>query len=204
MAITGIILAGGKSGRFGQDKTSATIDGESLIQRVLCRLVPLSSEIIIVTSQQDTLSLSIDSSARTVPALYPEKGPLGGIYTGLVASVSSYNLVVACDMPFLNIALLKYMIHVSSDFDLVVPKMEDKVEPLHAIYSKYCLSPIEHLIQKGEFKISSFFDTVRVRYIKDNEINKFDPEHLSFFNVNSIADLEKARILARQKQIELN
>ena len=201
--MTCIILAGGKSRRLGRDKTLVSIDGESLIQRVVDRLIPLGSEVIVVASQQQfAIPLAVRSRAKVVFDLYPGKGSLGGIYTGLEASCSSHSLVVACDMPFLNSALLKYMIQLSPAFDLVVPRVGGEIEPLHAIYSKGCLAPIERLLQKGKLKISGFFDAVKVRYVEDDEISRFDPEHLSFFNVNSRADLEKAKVLAKRYQAE--
>ena len=120
---------------------------------------------------------------------------MGGIYTGLAASDSFYNLVIACDMPLLNQALLRYMIQVSADFDLVVPRVDDMVEPLHAVYSRGCLAPIGCLLEQGNLRVSQLFPLVRVRYVETEEINRFDPRHLSFFNINTEADLETAREL---------
>ncbi|MEE9399139.1 MAG: molybdenum cofactor guanylyltransferase, partial [Dehalococcoidales bacterium] len=120
----------------------------------------------------------------------------GGIYSGLAASASFYNLVVAADMPFLNQALLRYMIQISTDFDLVVPRMGRLVEPLHAIYAKSCLIPIERMIKQDILRIDLLFGQVKIRYVEIEEIERFDPKHLSFFNVNTKADLEKAKIIA--------
>lgn len=128
--------------------------------------------------------------------LYPGKGALGGIYTGLVSSANFHNLTVACDMPFLNIELLRYMIELCPGFDAVVPRVGRNVEPLHAIYSKNCLDPIARLLKHGNLQIGNLFNSVKVRYIEQDEIDKFDPEHLSFFNVNTKADLERAWELA--------
>ena len=124
---------------------------------------------------------------------------MGGIYTGLTLSDSFYNLVVACDMPFLNQALLRYMIRLSANFDLVVLRLDSMVEPLHAIYSKDCLAPMEGLLGQGNLKVTDLFPVVRTRYVEAEEIDRFDPEHLSFFNINTEADLEMARELARGK-----
>ncbi|MCL0094873.1 molybdenum cofactor guanylyltransferase, partial [Dehalococcoidales bacterium] len=134
---------------------------------------------------------------RTVTDTYPDKGPLGGIYTGLAISDSLYNLVVACDMPFLNQALLRYMLQLSVDVDLVVPRLGDMVEPLHAVYSKTCLAPIKYLLKQSNLRVTDLFTLVRVRYVETEEINRFDPKHLSFFNINTQADLEIARELAK-------
>lgn len=130
-----------------------------------------------------------------VTDIYPGKGPLEGIYSGLSASDSLYNLVVACDMPFLSQALLRYIIKVSANFDLTVPQLGNLVELLHAVYTKGCLAPVEYLFEKGNLNIFQLFELVRVRCVEADEIIRFDPEHLSFFNINTKADLEKAREL---------
>ncbi len=122
---------------------------------------------------------------------------MGGVYTGLLNSTSFLNLVVASDMPFLNPALLRYMIQVSTDFDLVVPRIGDLVEPLHAVYTKRCLEPAEHLLKHNALSVRQLFSMVRTRYVEADEIDRFDPDHLSFFNVNTRADLSKAEEIAR-------
>jgi len=199
MEVTSIILAGGKSLRFGRSKALEIAGGKSLIERVIEQLKQLSSQILIVTSREQ-LDLPSVHKAEILLDVYPGKGALGGIYTGLAASDSSYNLVVACDMPFLNQALLRYMIQLSPNFDLVVPRLADWIEPLHAIYSKSCLTPIEGLLKQGELKVRQLLTLVKVRYVEADEINTFDPKHLSFFNINTEADLEIARELATEQE----
>jgi len=196
--ISCIVLAGGKGLRLGHDKTAETVGNTSLLERVVFYLSLFNSDIIIVTASKQSLSQFIGyPKLRVVADTYPDKGPLGGIYTGLVASDSLYNLVVADDMPFLNQALLRYLIQLCGDFDLVVPRLGSMVEPLHAVYSKSCLTPVENLLKQGSLKIQELFNLVRVRYVEAEEINRFDPRHLSFFNINTEADLETARELAR-------
>ena len=196
MDISCIVLAGGKGLRLGRYKALVEVDGESLLQRVVSRLSFLDSDIIIVIGKSSKPPKLTDyPRLRTVTDAYAGKGPLVGIYSGLLASNSFRNLVVACDMPFLNQALIRYMLDISSGFDLVIPRVGDMVEPLHAVYSKNCLSAMSRLIEEGNFKIDRFFSLVKVRYVEAEEIERFDPEHLSFFNINSEADLKKAREL---------
>ncbi|TET17946.1 MAG: molybdenum cofactor guanylyltransferase [Dehalococcoidia bacterium] len=193
-----IVLAGGKGLRLGRDKALETIGNRSLLEWVVFYLSFFNSDIIVVTaSKQSYPQLGGYPKLRAVTDIYLNKGPLGGIYTGLKVSDSFYNLVVACDMPFLNQALLHYMIQISAGFDLVVPRLGDMVEPLHAVYSKGCLAPIEYLLKQGNLSLRQLFTLVRVRYVEAEEINRFDPKHLSFFNINTEADLETARELAR-------
>jgi len=199
--ISCIVLAGGKGLRLGRSKILETIDNTSLLQRALSNLSFLDSDIIIVNATKQPLPHFIGyPKQRIVADTYPEKGPLGGIYTGLMTSDSFYNLVVASDMPFLNQALLRHMIQLSNGFDLVVPRLGNMVEPLHAVYSKGCLAPIERMLKQGNLSVNQLFTLVRVRYVEAEEIDRFDPEHLSFFNINTEADLETARELARREK----
>lgn len=197
MNINCIILAGGRGLRLGRNKILETINNTSLLQRVISQLRFLDSTLIIVTARgQSFPELSGNPELKIVTDTYPGKGPLVGIYTGLAASDSFYNLVVAGDMPFLNQPLLQYMTQITDNFDLIVPRLGDLAEPLHAIYSKNCLAPAEGLLKQDNLSILDLFPLVRVRYVEAEEINRFDTEHLSFFNINTEADLERARKLA--------
>jgi len=196
-----VILAGGKSSRLGNDKVSETVGKKSLLQRVISCVSSLSNDIIIVTAGEQTFPELVDCNRlRIINDIYPGKGPLGGIYTGLATSTLFYNLIVASDMPFLNQALLRYMVQLSANFDLVVPRVGNLAEPLHAVYTKDCLAPIEHMIKQGELKIHLLFNLVKVRYVEAEEIERYDPGHLSFFNVNTEADLKKARELDKGRE----
>ena len=198
MEISSIVLAGGKSSRFGHDKVFKTVGDQNLLDLVINRVSLLSQETILVTAGRDALVQSDKHHGlRTVTDVYPGKGPLGGVYTGLLTSKSCFNLVVASDMPFLNTALLRHMIQVSAGFDLVVPRIGRLVEPLHAIYARNCLEPMAHLLRRNELSIHQLFPMVSTRYVEADEIEQFDPEHLSFFNVNTRADLVKAEEIAQ-------
>ncbi len=192
--MTSIVLAGGKGKRLG-DKLSKTIGGRTLLQRVIDSLSLLSEEILVVIAQgQSQPAVAI----KAVVDLYPGGGALGGIYSGLVTSRSLNSLVTAGDMPFLNPFLLRYLIQLSPGFDVVIPRIEGELEPLHAIYSKNCLAPIQQRIEQGELKIGGFLEQVRVRYVEEAEIDKLDPKHLSFFNINTLADLRRARAMWKE------
>ncbi len=183
-----IVLAGGKGVRFGQNKLLEKISGKSLIERVIDALSPFRKEIIVVTGKDQSLKLRV----RTVDDLYPGGGPTGGIYTGLQASGSFYNLVVAADMPFLNRGLLLHLVESAAGYDAVVPRIGDMIEPLHAVYTKACLPFIKSHLEQERLNIRSFFSQIQVKFIEAEEIERFDPEHLSFFNINTKEDLRKA------------
>jgi molybdopterin-guanine dinucleotide biosynthesis protein A len=198
--MTAIILAGGKSSRLGRSKALQVIEGKNLIQWVIDRLATLSTEIIIATAHGEATPCSSAIKTKTVADTYPGKGPLMGIYSGLMASSSSRAIVVSCDTPFLSVSLLEYMARICSIFDVVVPRIKNNLEPLCAVYSKNCLIPIRGLLEQDERRIRKLYSMVKVKYVEEDEINKFDPEHLSFFNINSQADLDKARKLAAEKR----
>ena len=182
--------------RLGRNKALVTIGKRSLLERVLSRLSFLDSDILLVTTRELPYArLSDYPRVRVVSDLYPGKGSLGGIYTGLKLAAPFCNLVVACDMPFLNRDLLRYMIEASAGFDLVVPRLGELVEPLHGVYAKACLAPMERLLEQGVLSIREIFSLVRVRYVEAREIDRFDPSHLSFFNVNTESELARARAL---------
>ncbi|MFC1907645.1 molybdenum cofactor guanylyltransferase [Chloroflexota bacterium] len=197
MDISCIVLAGGKGLRLGRNKATETLNRTSLLQRAISQLSFLDTDIIIVAAADQSLpGLNGHSRLRIVTDDYPAKGPLVGIYTGLTASESFYNLVVACDMPFLNGDLLRYMIKVADNYDAVIPRFGDMVEPLHAVYSRNCITPIESLLNQGKLSVYELFPLVKIRYVEAEEVDRFDPRHLSFFNINTESDLEKARQLA--------
>ncbi len=201
--MTSIVLAGGKSRRLGRDKALEKLDGKTIIERVIERLSPLGTEIIVVTAEEDQDFLP-DLEVKRVFDVYPGKGALVGIYSGLKAASTFYSLVVACDMPFLNTALLRYLTELSSGFDAIVPKLEGKLQPVHAVYSKDCLGPIEAMLVEDRLKVTDLPRTVRARYVEAEEVETFDPERLSFFNINSQSDLERARALIHKERASLN
>jgi len=199
---SGIILAGGKGRRLGgRDKALQFIGHQPLIERVISRLSFLDAIIIVTGSTVQALpGIEHTPQVKVVGDDYPGRGPLGGIYSGLRASGSVRSLVVACDMPFLNQRLLKYLIGVAEGFDVAVLRIGDNLEPLHAVYAKSCIEPIKRLIEGECFNIRRLFDMVRVRYVTTEEVDRFDPEHLSFFNINTQEDLELARKISRQRE----
>lgn len=158
-----------------------------------------------MTSQEQFDSFS---SARcrgnVIVDIYPGKAALGGIYTGLSSANTAYSVVVGCDMPFLNSDLLQYQIALSGDFDVVALRINGKVEPLHAIYSKSCLPFIERLLRGRALAISQLFNMVKTRHVDEEEVKRYDPEYLSIFNVNTKDDLRRARVLIRQIEMRAN
>ncbi|MDD4875820.1 MAG: molybdenum cofactor guanylyltransferase [Dehalococcoidales bacterium] len=198
---SGIVLSGGKSLRFGSDKSMLTIGNKSFLERVVSVINILCDEIIVVALPSADLSeLSQNPKIKIKSDIYPDKGPLAGIHTGLSAAISDYSIVVACDMPFLQQDLLHYMISISAEYDVVIPRTGNLIEPLHAVYNKRCLDIIEGLLNMGIRKISDLLPLVKVRYVDEKEIDKYDPQRISFFNINTRQDLERAMQLIKSKE----
>lgn len=187
-----IILSGGNNRRMLRNKAFLQIKQKTIIEREIEVLSTLFSRIIVVTHTPENHEyLRVD----LVSDLLSGKGPLGGIYSGLIASKDKYNFVVGCDLPFLNAGLISYMVKVTNGHDIVVPKLNGFVEPLHAVYSKHCLIPIRRQLDRNELRIQSFFGEVKVRYVGKSEIEGYDPDHIAFFNINTEDDLKKARLI---------
>ena len=197
---TSIVLAGGKGKRLGKNKLLEVVGERPLLQRVIDSLIPVSRRILLVTAPRQAIPTiqASETIIATVADVCPGKGPLGGIYTGLSATDSRHGLVVAADMPFLNSDLLRHLVSLSTDFDVVMPRVGGEIEPLHAVYSQACLPAIQEQLERNQLQIRVFLDKVRVRYVEEAEIEGFDPSHLSFFNVNTPDELEKAKDVAAE------
>ncbi len=190
--ISAIVLAGGQSTRLGRDKSFLIVDGVPLIERTVRILEGLSDDLIVVANDSQRYA-SLGSAARLVPDERPGVGALMGVYSGLKAARHDHALVLACDMPFLSLPLLRYMIALAAAHDVVIPRARGHLEPLHAIYGKACLGPMADLLDRDQLKIITFLDSVRVHYVEEAEIELLDPGHLSFLNVNTPADWARIR-----------
>ena len=192
--MTAIVLAGGRSRRLGRNKAIELFGGKPLIQHVIDSVSQLDDDIVVVAAPKSQLP-KLDPRVRIVNDCYPLGGALVGILTGLKASRSKYSLAVACDMPFLNNDLIRYLMSVSRGFDAIIPRIGKMIEPLHAVYSRNCIDAIQAQIESGNLKISAALDKANVRYVERDEIERYDPKHLSFININSEEDLKKAKAM---------
>jgi molybdenum cofactor guanylyltransferase len=184
--MTGVILAGGKNSRMGENKAFLKVNGEPLIDRTVRLYQAVFKEVIIVTtSPLDYLN----QDATIVTDILPEKGALGGIYTGLFWAAEEYAFIAACDMPFLNRAFLEYMVRQTEGYDIIVPALPDGFQPLHAIYARRCLPVIRGLIERERLKITGFYPGHRTLTISPEVIRSFDPEGRMFINVNTPDEL---------------
>ena len=192
-----VILAGGESRRLGQDKAFIEVGGIRLLDYVYGKCQKLFSEIIIATNQPHQFK---EYQATIVVDEVRGAGSLGGLYTGLLRATNYHTFCVACDMPFLKLELMAYLIEQRCDNDVVIPRTREGLEPLHALYSKQCIEPIKRLVEKGDFKILNFLSEVQVRYCDEKEIKRIDPSLVSFINVNTKKDLVKIQKMLKGGQ----
>jgi molybdopterin-guanine dinucleotide biosynthesis protein A len=187
--MTGIVLAGGENRRMGVDKAFLRVAGMPMIEHVLRALRKSVERIIIVTNSPEAYA-SYD--ALVITDACDKRGPLTGIYSGLLRSQDDYNVVVACDMPFLNSELLTYMSGLAGEYDVVLPKIGDFIEPLHAVYWRGLVQVIEDRIKRDQRKIREILTGLRVRHVTEKEIDRFDPMRRSFINLNTPKEYEEA------------
>lgn len=187
-AMTGIILAGGKSVRMGRDKAYMEVAGQPQLVRLVEALRPVFGNIIVSANAPCPYRWP---RVKIVPDIDPGCGPLAGIYSALAASGSFYNFVVACDMPCVNIDLVGYMYSLSRGFDAVVPYLKKGPESLFAVYAKSCLGAMEEMLAKGERRVQMLLEKVKMRQVSEKEIRLFGSPDGIFANMNTPRDVRR-------------
>ena len=194
--LTVCIQAGGQSTRMGEDKALKPFLGRPLIQRVTERLSTIADELIVTTNRPEDYAFL---DVRLVPDLRPDRGALGGLYTAIASATNPTVAVVACDMPFASPALLEAAgrLLVREEADVVIPKSDGGYEPLHAVYRRgTCLPAIEAAIEADQWKVIAWFPQVKVRVLTPEEIRRYDPSGLAFWNVNTPGEFAEAEKIA--------
>lgn len=188
--LTGIVLAGGASRRMGHDKALLDLWGRPLLEVVIERMRRVCAEVLVVASDVGPYA---GFGARLVADHFRDVGVLGGLHAGLEAAANELTLAVGCDMPFLDPCLLRAFAGWAEDFDAVLLRQGEQVEPLHAAYRRTCLPAIEAAIRAGRRRVVSFFPYVRVRYVTPDEVKPFDPYLRSFRNINTLEEWNTVR-----------
>ena len=199
--MTGVILAGGKNSRIGLNKAFLEIGGKRIIERTVEIYKKIFDNILIITNTPEDYQYLTESVILTLNEvkgknlklkiytdLIPNRGSLGGIYTGLHYSKSDYAFFAACDMPFLNERVIRHIIKVARDYDIIVPYFKHRLHPLHAVYSKKCLPLIKVMVGKNRLKIKDLFLKCKVKRITDIPETKLPP----FSNINTMRDFRRA------------
>ena len=192
--VTGVLLAGGKSRRMGEDKRYLVVGEQTLLDRGLAVLRSIFQEVLVVIAQD---SPPLDINARVVRDLVADCGSLGGVYTGLTQAATPCIFVAACDMPFLDQTVIAQFTSQRATADIVMAKLAARLHPMHALYGKGCLPAMEQMILARQLKIQDLVShaSLRVRYVTEADLLTIDPSWRSFHNVNTPADLAVARSL---------
>jgi molybdopterin-guanine dinucleotide biosynthesis protein A len=192
---TAIILAGGKSSRMGQAKALLLFDDEPLIVHSARALKRIFVEIVVVAAPDQELP---PLPAKIVHDEAAYQGPVAGIYYGLGAASCEFCFLTSCDAPFLNNELIAYLAAQIAGYDVVVPYWEERYQPLHAVYRRSVLPLLKAQLERGELRPIYLFEKVRTRKISEDEIRRFDPDGLSFSNINTPEDYQTALQLWRE------
>jgi len=194
--LTVCIQAGGQSSRMGEDKALKTFLGRPLVQRVIERLSPVADELILTTNQPDPYTFL---DLPLFPDLKPGRGALGGLYTAIASASQPVVAVVACDMPFASGDFFEAATRLllEEETDVVIAKTDEGYEPLHAVYRRAtCLPAIEAAIEADQWKVIAWFPQVKVRVLTPEEIKRYDPSGLAFWNVNTPEEFAEAEKIA--------
>ena len=183
--MSAVILAGGKSTRMGYDKTKLMLDGKTLIDTIILRLMPVFTELLVCGLKGGT---NVTQNVKYVNDIYPGVGPVGGIYTGLYYSSEDMNFITACDIPEINLKLIKYMEERMKHYDAAIIEVNGYTEPLFGLYSRRILPILKSNIEKGIYKISDAFKYMNVKFISDAEILSIEPGFKGLYNINTPED----------------
>ena len=186
---TAVVLVGGKSSRMGRAKALLPFDNEPLIAHVVRKLERVFSEIVVVAAPDQELPSLPVTLVRDEVAY---QGPVSGIYHGLEAATHTICFVTSCDAPFLNLMVVAHLLSQIRDYDVVVPFWQERFQPLHAVYRASVAALLKEQLERGELRPIFLFDKVRTHRIQEEEIRWFDPDGLSFLNMNSPAEYEAA------------
>jgi molybdopterin-guanine dinucleotide biosynthesis protein A len=193
--VTGVLLAGGQSTRMGRDKRFLPLGGRTLLARALSVLENLFAEVLLsVAAPMPELA---GLRHRVVADVLSGCATLGGLYSALLAAGTSRIFAAACDMPFLNPAVIRHMVNRDPQADLVIARLANGLHPMHAVYSKGCAPHLAEMAKQGNLKVQDLASRpgLAVTVIPEDELSPIDARLLSFMNINTPADLELARKL---------
>ncbi|MEN8134905.1 MAG: molybdenum cofactor guanylyltransferase [Thermodesulfobacteriota bacterium] len=183
---TGVLLAGGKSSRFGSNKALTKLAGRPMIEHPAKILADLFENRLLITNSPAEYAFL---GWPMIGDIYPDAGPLAGIHAALKSVASPLIFVAGCDMPFLDKTLISYLCRLVEGYDVVVPRTAQGLEPLHAVYRRSIVEVIEKNLAGGNRKIQQVFSELKIREVSEAEMLAATGDLISFRNINTIADL---------------
>lgn len=194
------ILAGGQSRRMGQNKSFVSLHGKPMMTHVLERLAPLDLPTFIVTNTPDEYA---HYNLPMVGDVMPQHGALGGLYTALKTSSTAVVLCAACDMPFLNPPLLRFMIDQCAGHDVAAAILDGVWQVFPGAYSQSCLPTFEHSLKTGALQLQRVLNSLKIAAVQDADLRPFDPELRSFANINTPIELNRFQTAADAPDTQL-
>lgn len=183
---------------MGEDKARLVVSGgQPVIRSVVEAVGKVCREVLLVTDRPGRYA-DLNLPVREVIDVVPGKGPLGGLHAGLLASEDPFSLAVACDMPFLNVGLLRHMAERRRDYEALAPRVKGQWQPLYAIYAGACLATVEELLALGQLSMAELLSRVRVKAVSAAAVRRFDPQGRSFLNLNRPEDLAQMQAVSEE------
>lgn len=193
MKTSGVILAGGKSTRMKFNKAFACIAGQPVVQIILDKFKIFFDETIIISNEP---WLYENLGFKICPDVYPGLGPVAGIHSALYHASNVRVFVMGCDMPFMNMALVRFLLAELKDYECVVPELDTRLQPLSAVYSKKCLPVLTECLEHDKLKLIRVFEELNTRIVDEKQMKQFGNPREIFMNVNDQTALELAQQIA--------
>lgn len=197
MEATGVILAGGRSSRMKFNKAFAEIGGRPVIKILIDKFAQLFDETMIISNEPEVYSAL---GPRVFTDIYPRMGPVSGIHSGLYHARFDRVFVLGCDVPFINMQLVEYMLNALDDYDSVVPEIDSYLQPLAAVYSRKCLPVLTACLETNRVKLIRIFEELNALVLNRDVLERFGVVEEIFLNVNDIQALELATQIAGRYQ----
>ncbi len=193
MQSSGIIMAGGRSSRMKFNKAFAQVGGKPVIQIIIDKLQPIFQELMIISNEPQ---LFTSFGLPIFQDVYPYLGPVGGIHSALVNASFDQMFILGCDMPFMNMQLVDYILGKINNYDSVVPEIDSYLQPLAAVYNRSCLPIFSECLEHDKLKLTLIFSELNALVLKEDELQKFGRVREMFFNVNDPDALAEAQEIA--------
>lgn len=192
---SGIVLAGGKSSRFGTNKALVQFHGKPLVKWVIEPMGKVVDEIILSLSSEPDIPNFVETigiDIKMVKDVHPGLGPISGLLSSFKEAKGEYVAVAPCDSPFIKPELYELLFEKAKGYDGAVPFINNFWEPIHAVYKrKTFITAMEEALHEGKKRPADTYPYLNIQKVTQDEIKVVDPEAISFFNINTVDDLKK-------------
>jgi molybdopterin-guanine dinucleotide biosynthesis protein A len=194
-----IILAGGRSARMGQPKATLRLGGMTLIERTISELTraelarAFDDIVVVAAPESEAIELPTLGAAMIVRDENAYQGPVGALARGLRAARHELAFACSCDLPMLRAEVASWLLSLLGERDdAVIPRVGERLQPLHAVYRRRCVGALDAMLARGERRLGAIADAVNARIVSETEYRRADPDALSCFNINTPEDYARA------------